>query len=353
MTPVMQETINKHQGQLHPPVNTNSIVADMAVDLPSWTTLSTENTSDEEDVLLSDSRGTTPDPAEKEVHSSTSTTLAPGPPRGRVLQPVKPWARKRRAPIAFETTAISAQPQAKKPKPAREGRDPPPLPSVHTNGRLAVLSPPFTAHSDGRRAARTPNETATAHRQPPASASEDKPRAPELVGTSMVSAGAPMRPQRKAKLRAPITEDSDMTEWERVDRLLETHVAPALVLLRYAQSSCLHGRKDGIQGLRHVLQLDDFRQVSRGKGRAQPMWTEACWSNVGEFKERLDRMFGPGHFARGQCKPPKNAGRQNVHDGSYITGLKSTTASSAEEGPEIDVKEGLSGDGRGIMARMT
>ncbi|KAI9063472.1 hypothetical protein FKP32DRAFT_1592550 [Trametes sanguinea] len=356
---VMQETTNKHQSQApNPsPSHTQSKVADMAVDLPSWATLSTEDTSEEEDILLSDSRGTTPEPAEKEVRSSSSRTSVHGSPLGRPLSSFEPWARKRRASKAFEETANSARPQSKKPKPAgsitprREGRASPSLPPVNADGRLAVLSPLFSAHSEIRRAARTPNEAAT-HRQPLASAYKAASQAPELAGTTLASASAPMRPQRKAKLRAPITEDSDATEWERVDRLLETHVAPALVLSKFAQSSSLHGRKDGVQGLHVRLQLDDFRRGSKGKGRVQPMWTEACWSNVGAFKERLDRMFGPGDIARGQGKTPKNAGIQDAHNDAYTAGTKPEKVSTAEEGPQSDSGEGVSGYGRRTMARM-
>ncbi|KAI0334929.1 hypothetical protein GY45DRAFT_1065655 [Cubamyces sp. BRFM 1775] len=123
----------------------------------------------------------------------------------------------------------------------------------------------------------------------------------------MVLTSAPPRPQRKAKLLRTITEDSDRAEWERVDRLLQTHVAPAAVLPQYAPSARLHERKNSAHDMMHVaLQLDYLRHGSKGKARAQPMWTETSWSNVGEFKERLDKMYGGGDITRGQGRAPKN-----------------------------------------------
>lgn len=134
--------------------------------------------------------------------------------------------------------------------------------------------------------------------------------APSSGGSGTASASAPERPHRKAKLLPPITEDSDMTEWKRVDDQLETHVAPSLVLPRYAQARALQQQEGGAQRPVHVpLQRDHFQRRSKGKQRAQPVWTETRWSNVGEFKARLDTMFGPGEITRGMGRAPKNVSR--------------------------------------------
>lgn len=134
--------------------------------------------------------------------------------------------------------------------------------------------------------------------------------APSSGGSGTASASAPERPHRKAKLLPPITEDSDMTEWKRVDDQLETHVAPSLVLPRYAQARALQQQEGGAQRPVHVpLQRDHFQRRSKGKQRAQPVWTETRWSNVGEFKVRLDTMFGPGEITRGMGRAPKNVSR--------------------------------------------
>lgn len=101
-----------------------------------------------------------------------------------------------------------------------------------------------------------------------------------------------------------------MTEWKRVDDQLETHVAPSLVLPRYAQARALQQQGGGAQRPVHVpLQRDHFQRRSKGKQRARPVWTETRWSNVGEFKARLDTMFGPGEITRGMGRAPKNVSR--------------------------------------------
>ncbi|KAI0352734.1 hypothetical protein OH77DRAFT_1428151 [Trametes cingulata] len=133
------------------------------------------------------------------------------------------------------------------------------------------------------------------------------------------------RPHLKATPMPPnrMTRNWDVTGWVCVDDLLETHVAPALVLSRYAQSrSRFPGEQDGkAQRSLHVpIALHDIRQRCTGKQRAQPVRTEAHWSNVGEFKQRLDELFGPGDIARGTGKGPKNAKSDPHHSASAAQG---------------------------------
>ncbi|KAI8984964.1 hypothetical protein BD414DRAFT_489856 [Trametes punicea] len=167
----------------------------------------------------------------------------------------------------------------------------------------------------------------------------DTPAIDTVPGTNTA---IPARQPRRVKPRSPMTEDSGMLEWKRIDRLLETHVAPALILSNYAQSSSRQQRKELTLGLRHVLlQSDDFRQRSKGKRRAQPMWTEAQWSNVGEFKERLDRIFGPGNITRGQSRAPRNVSgtlhAMRVHDRRAETG-NAETDPICELGPGNEIR---------------
>ncbi|CDO74168.1 hypothetical protein BN946_scf185043.g219 [Trametes cinnabarina] len=275
----------------------------MAPDLPSWTTLSSEDTSDEE-VLLSDSRGTTPDPAEKDELTSNQP-----PSLSQVLPRHAPQSIRGKSRALKRRATDPARPQFKKSKlsgytaPRPTGTDSPLLTFLRANKPVCAASPlPLSAHSDVLLTARNSHQTTHSRLQGVPLSEESKAPTAAFDGARSAPAGAPTRSLRKARLRAPITEDSDMAEWERVDHLLETHVAPAMVLPKYTQSSSLRGRG----GLWHIrLQLDDFRQRSKGKGRAEPTWTETCWSNVGEFKERLDRMFGPGDIARGQGKAPE------------------------------------------------
>ena len=54
-----------------------------------------------------------------------------------------------------------------------------------------------------------------------------------------------------------------------------------------------------------MSKLVDLGKGSKGKGRAQSGWTAPRWSNVGEFKARLDGMYGHGDIDRGLGRGPK------------------------------------------------
>ncbi|KAI0637667.1 hypothetical protein C8Q77DRAFT_380481 [Trametes polyzona] len=152
------------------------------------------------------------------------------------------------------------------------------------------------------------------------------------------------RPQRKTRALPPITEDSDIKEWKRVDDLLGTHVAPAAVLPKYAQA----GRA---KSMVHVpLQLSQFRKGSKGKQRAEPTLSETRWSNVGEFMERLERMFGPGEITRGMGRAPKNALRRPVREYAGETGRRDATNSDVAITQPSDTEEVSGEDGSGIGA---
>ncbi|KAI0643661.1 hypothetical protein C8Q79DRAFT_146798 [Trametes meyenii] len=249
---------------------------------PSWTILSTQSTPEDRHSQLSNSHTTTPEPADTNSTTSmaqvdpqklstqqlttlsTCTTLGgdSGWGGGGPLSPTN--ITKRKLP---ETPEGPIQPQQKK-------------------SRSTVSTIPNAVH--GPQIIQRPQ-----HSNIPS---------PKVIDSSS-SSGAPVttpastvaRPRRQPKRPPPITEESGMREWRRVDELLNTHVAPSCVLPKYARSLSLPQKGGGAQA-RVSLRVDDFRQRSKGKGRAGYARTTPHWSNVGEFKERLDAMFGPGHY---------------------------------------------------------
>ncbi|KAH9894104.1 hypothetical protein C8Q73DRAFT_694530 [Cubamyces lactineus] len=268
----------------------HSLDSDVDLGLPSWTTLSTGGTSEEDDSQLPDSRDTTPDPVDKlKDNYEQATGQADHSPSG-----VRPYY--------LNNHAI---------KEHKAGTNQTTNPRKRTISHLEQWSNK-TAAPQAPRFVKRKAQSSNAPSGNPAGGPLDRSgiTTPTSSTAPTGSTSALPRPQRKAKLLRPITEDSDRTEWERVDRLLQTHVAPAVVLPQYAPSARLHEPKNGAHGMMHVaLQL---RQGVKGKARAKPMWTEPSWSNVGEFKERLDRMFGRGDITGGQGRAPKNAKRLSV-----------------------------------------
>ena len=55
-----------------------------------------------------------------------------------------------------------------------------------------------------------------------------------------------------------------------------------------------------------LTQLAELEKGSKGKARAVSGRTAPRWSNVGEFKARLDAMYGPGDINRGLGRGLKN-----------------------------------------------
>ncbi|KAI0772534.1 hypothetical protein BD413DRAFT_546342 [Trametes elegans] len=328
---------------------------------PSWTTLPNES-SDEEDPLQPDTQSTTPEPEGKtSAQSKIPTLVKPGP--GPWTHPIQPlfyalsvdtWetsshlkpdhgqgSTKRLIPRDQEA-AIA--PQRKKQRYSGFGRSSNVtniLDSVRPTGSELWRAPnpgPNTPTMLGSHAQLAPNGP---HSMPHLHLRR-RDEAPPASSTSAVAlrralsptAGAPARPQRTRRPYPPIAEDSDVGDWERVDKMLGTHVAPAVVLPAYAPLRRVQG---GDQGPLHVpLQRDDFWRGSKGKGRAQRGWTETRWSNVGEFKERLDTMFGPGDIIRGHSRAPKNAKKFDAHKGSSMTEVDVATLNEGDLRPDAD-----------------
>ncbi|KAI0829301.1 hypothetical protein BC628DRAFT_1120505 [Trametes gibbosa] len=283
-TPSMQSPTTYHP-LLHHTIIENGLV-NLEPNLPSWTTLPIEESSDEnedeEGPLPTTSHKTTlklndKDPQDTHNMSSRSRPL-------NVHIPVKrkPFSPCNQAmPTYFMSPTETPSPKAL------------PIPSQNTH--------PIGAHKGSTGTSLTPSK--------PSSISHTDAHISYL------------HPHTGAlrKLLPPITEDSDMTEWKRVDKLLNTHVAPSMILSKYAPTHSLHGRRGSTQGRVHVLlRHNDFTRGSKGKHRAQQVWPETQWSNVGEFKERLDGMFGPGNITRGMSGAPKNIPKRAALDSTAI-----------------------------------
>ena len=134
----------------------------------------------------------------------------------------------------------------------------------------------------------------------------NKPRT-EHVTEPGFAAPPPNHLWRAVKRRAPITDTSSLAEWQTVDDALETCVAPVRLLAEYAPSPEGQAHSDVYWGTTgHVLMNDArFMRAAKGKARAQSGWTAPRWSNVGEFKTRLDAWYGPGEINRGLGSGPK------------------------------------------------
>ncbi|KAI0662888.1 hypothetical protein C8Q70DRAFT_954348 [Cubamyces menziesii] len=272
----------------------HSLDSDVELGLPSWTTLSTGGTSEEEDALLPDSHATTPEPFDQLEEQDEQ-------PKGQTYH----------SPI--EVKAHYIKHHNTKAHQIATGQTPNP----HKRNISQLLDTSNPERQNTPKYVRKRAQTSDGPRGKSMGAPLGRVSFQATSTSNAAPTSALLRPQRKAKLLRAITEDSDRVEWERVDRLLQTHVAPAVVLPQYAPSARLHRHKDSLNGLMHVA-LDDLRHGSKGKARAQPMWTEPSWSNVGEFKERMDRMFGRGDITRGRGRAPKNAKRLSVIDSEGI-----------------------------------
>ncbi|KAI0676731.1 hypothetical protein C8Q78DRAFT_999148 [Trametes maxima] len=264
---------------------------------PSWTTLSSEGTTDEETPQHSDSPATTPEPAStnsmvlmaqanpQELPSQQPTahsmhTSLGGHWGGGRLSPAR--ITKRKLPQTMEGNPT--QPQQKKPRSTTHQWPQPTISVTVPNASPGPQTIPRPQHG---------------------SISSLKIGTPSAGRVSATPASAPSRPYRQLKAPPLITEESDVREWRRIDKLLNTHVAPSRILPKYARSLLLP-QQEGRTQARTLLRVDDFTHRSKGKGRAGYTLTTPRWSNVGEFKERLDAMFGPGDITRGHGRAPKN-----------------------------------------------
>ncbi|KAI1785347.1 hypothetical protein LXA43DRAFT_1038648 [Ganoderma leucocontextum] len=158
---------------------------------------------------------------------------------------------------------------------------------------------------------------------------------------------------RPRKHWPPLTDSSGIEDWALVDDALRTQVASAHILPSYAQLPAPWEPDGGMvgQGNRMHIPLTRFADLekgSKGKERARSGWTAPRWSNVGEFKARLDTMYGPGDINRGLGRRPNNILAGNVESGTApdqpaLVGLRDpeaaqgSTLTEDEDGPEMSL----------------
>ncbi len=282
-------------------------------DNPSWATLSTENTSGEEDALDLESQPTTPEPMEDKALSSYTTTHRP-----EATSSQFPYQQSTGSPasgltlITHKNHSRSCLKRGPSPDslsvhmvPAKKANTLP-LPQLHHT--LLNHHPLSPYHS---RVDILPWRPTITQAAPPLhlTASQRQQRTPfSSRGISIPSAPTHqvLQPQKPPP---PITNSSSIEDWMLVDAALCTQVASARILPTQFPAPW---EREGVvvrqTGGTHIAltQFTGLEKGSKGKERARSGWTTPRWSNVGEFKARLDTMYGPGDINRGLGRGPKN-----------------------------------------------
>ncbi|TBU27670.1 hypothetical protein BD311DRAFT_759803 [Dichomitus squalens] len=263
---------------------------------PVWTTLASNSTSDEEDVP--DSTATTPEPAECQVVSQPLTTyaiwtqkhlIAPGSNQqphnmSKSLQTNHGSISnlKRKAAAALDAQVFPLpEPLAKKTRLT---------PTLQTGSAQLKANPPTHPLLPTFSSQHTFN---TSHTAPTLTDTILPAPCSEVHATST---GLNRRPRKTV---TPNNATSSTTDWALVDSALQTRIATAHILSSYARSppGC---KPDGMslrdEGWAHVPVA---RLADLGKGKR-------AGANVGEFKARLDMMYGHGDINRGLGRGPRN-----------------------------------------------
>ncbi|KAM5532644.1 hypothetical protein V8D89_013688 [Ganoderma adspersum] len=299
-------------------------------DNPSWATLSAENTSGDEDALEMESKATTPELVEEKALSSYTTTPHIEAPSSTLFLYQQPSGSPASCSIS---TTYKNQSSCLKRGPSPDSLSPhvspakkTKAPSLHQSHHTLLNHHPLSTYQS--RIVILPWKSTTTWATPPVhvSASQRQHRVPfsshGIHATSLPSA-LTHQALRPWKPLLPITESSSFEDWALVDDALRTQVASAHVLHRSTQFPAPwepEGAMDAKQvlGGAHIplTQFADLEKGSKGKERARSGWTAPRWSNVGDFKARLDMMYGPGDINRGLGRGPKNIPTGNAASGT-------------------------------------
>lgn len=291
-------------------------------DNPSWATLSAETTSGEEEALDLESQATTPDPVEEKQPSSHTTThhsrasLATLFPYWQFTSILdshsaptihkRPSNHLKRKPTSDSlSTYVSL---AKKTK----ASPPPHLHVTHLGHHpLQPTNHPSPSYNSALPWGPTTAQAAPHLHLSTASQTQQHTHfSSHAMRTSLPSA-LTHQTLRLQKPLPPITNSSSIEDWTSVDDALRTQTASCHILHTSAQftapwepEGAVLGRAGGV--CIPLTQFANLEKESKGKARAVSGRTAPRWSNVGEFKSRLDAMYGPGDINRGLGRGPKN-----------------------------------------------
>ncbi|PIL36648.1 hypothetical protein GSI_00337 [Ganoderma sinense ZZ0214-1] len=297
-------------------------------DNPSWATLSTANTSSDEDALDLESQATTPEPVDEKALSSYTTTLHSSFPYQQPTSNYSPSTTSKNCPStglkrgpspASDTLSAHALPAKKAKKTSTH--------PLHQSHNTLLDHQPLSTHQSGfgilPRGPITTLTTPLAHLTT-SQKQQLTPFSSHEIHTASLPSALTHQVLQPRKPLPPITNSSGVEDWALVDDALGTQVASAhnLRVHRSTQflapwepeSSIDAGRPGGAHF--PLTQFADLAKGSKGKERARSGWTAPRWSNVGDFKARLDAMYGPGDINRGLGRGPKNIPAGNAVSGT-------------------------------------
>ena len=290
-------------------------------DNPSWATLSVENTSSDEDALELESKATTPEPVEEKVIPSYTTTshIEVAPSRLFLYQqPSSSPASHSISPLPTcknQSSLLKRAPSPNSLSPHMSPTKKTKTPSLHESHHTLLDLHPLSTHQS--EVAILPQESTTTWPAPPvhllvSQRQRHTPFSSHRIHTASLLSPLTHQALRPRKPLLPITDGSSIEDWALVDDALHTQVASVHVLQRSAQfpapwepESAMDAKRAGGAHI-SLTQFADLEKGSKGKERARSGWTAPRWSNVGDFKARLDTMYGPGDINRGLGRGPKS-----------------------------------------------